>query len=82
MALDQASSIREYNQVISFENRNLQIRELKEECSSLFQGVLSEHPGLAENAPPVGSFVVGEINIPCSRGEGVTRIKTGEWGLD
>lgn len=50
MALDQASSQREYNQVISFENRDLQIRELKHECYSLFQGVLSEHPGLAENA--------------------------------
>ena len=36
--------------MIAFEHRDLQIRELKHSCYSLFQQVLSEHPALAENA--------------------------------
>lgn len=48
--LDQAHSQSEYNLLLEFENRNLQIRELKHACYSLFQQVLSEHPALAENA--------------------------------
>lgn len=50
-ALDQAPSQREYNQLLEFENRDLQIRERKHSCYSLFQLVLSENPVLGENAP-------------------------------
>lgn len=49
-ALDQAPSQKEYNRLLEFENRDLQIRELKHECCSLFQQVLSENPALAEKA--------------------------------
>jgi hypothetical protein len=48
-ALDQASSQSDYNCLLDFENRDLQIRELKHSCYSLFQQVLTEHPALAEN---------------------------------
>lgn len=34
----------------SFENRDLQIREMKHQAYSLFREVLSEHPSLAEKA--------------------------------
>ena len=47
-ALDQTSSQQEYNQLLEFENRDLQIRERKHECFSLFQQILSQHPALAE----------------------------------
>ena len=50
-ALDQAPSQREYNRLLEFENRDLQIRERKHSCYSLFQQVLSENPLLEENAP-------------------------------
>lgn len=50
-SLDNCSSQKEYNQLIELENRDLQIRELKHECYSLFQQMLTEHPALAENAP-------------------------------
>lgn len=49
-ALDQAPSQIEYNNILEFENRDLQIRELKHSCLSLFEEVLSRHPALAENA--------------------------------
>lgn len=49
-ALDQAHSQSEYNRLLEFENRDLQIRELKHSCYSLFQQVLSAHPDLAERA--------------------------------
>lgn len=50
--LDQASSQREYNRLLDFGNRDLQIRELKlkHSCFSLLKEVLSEHPALAERA--------------------------------
>ncbi|KAK1547959.1 hypothetical protein Q3G72_021875 [Acer saccharum] len=48
--LDQAPSQEEYNRLLEFENRDLQIREKKDECYSLFIKVLSEHPDLLENA--------------------------------
>lgn len=48
--LDQASSQSEYNRLLEFEKRDLRIRELKQECFSLFQHLLSEHLGLAQNA--------------------------------
>ena len=48
--LDQASSQSKYNRLLEFENRDLQIRERKQECFSLFQQVLSERPGLTEKA--------------------------------
>jgi len=46
--LDQTSSQQEYNQLLEFENRDLQIRERKHECFSLFKKNLSQHPALAE----------------------------------
>ena len=49
-ALDQAPSQREYNRLLEFENRDLQIREMKHQAFSLFREVLSEHPSLAEKA--------------------------------
>jgi hypothetical protein len=48
--LDQAYSQREYNQLLYLLNMDLQIRELKHSCYSLFQQVLSAHPDLAERA--------------------------------
>jgi hypothetical protein len=48
--LDQAPSQEEYNRLLEFENSDLQIREKKDECYSLFIKVLSEHPDLLENA--------------------------------
>ncbi|XP_061368162.1 LOW QUALITY PROTEIN: uncharacterized mitochondrial protein AtMg01280-like [Gastrolobium bilobum] len=50
-ALDQATSKYEYNRLLDFENRDLQIREKKHECYSLFKQVLSEHPDLLDNDP-------------------------------
>lgn len=50
-ALDQATSQDEYNRLLDFENRDLQIRENKNECNSLFKQVLSEHPDLLDNDP-------------------------------
>lgn len=49
-ALDQAPSQEEYTRLLDFENRDLQIREKKHECYSLFIKVLSEHPNVLENA--------------------------------
>ncbi len=49
-ALDNCSSQKEYNRLLEFENRDLQIRELKHECYSIFQQMLTDHPALAENA--------------------------------
>nr|QCQ81884.1 hypothetical protein [Ammopiptanthus mongolicus] len=49
--LDQAPSQDEYNRLLDFENRDLQIREKKHDCLSLFQQVLAHHPALAEQAP-------------------------------
>lgn len=49
-ALDQAPSQREYQRLLEFESRDLQIRERKNSCYSVFQQVLSQHPVLAERA--------------------------------
>lgn len=49
-SLNQAPSQKEYNLILDFESRDLQIREKKDECYSLFLKVLSEHPDLLENA--------------------------------
>ncbi|XP_059646387.1 uncharacterized protein LOC132292862 [Cornus florida] len=49
-ALGQVPSQREYNRLLDFENTDLQIRELKHGCYSLYQRLLSEHPTLAEKA--------------------------------
>ena len=49
--LNHASSQRKYNQLLDFENRDLQIRELKHSCFSLFNHVLSQHPPLVDQAP-------------------------------
>ena len=48
--LDQAPFQKEYTRLLDFENRDLQIRELKHSCFSQFQQVLSARPALAENA--------------------------------
>ena len=50
-ALNEASSQREYSRLLDFENRDLQIREMKHFCYSIYRKVLSEHPSFAENAP-------------------------------
>lgn len=57
--LDQAASQSEYNCLLDFESRDLQIRERRHDCLSLFQEVLSRHPDLAEEAPynPREAFV-------------------------
>lgn len=49
--LDHASSQREYNRVLDFENRDLQIRERKNECFHLYKEVLAKHPTLADQTP-------------------------------
>lgn len=49
--LNHASSQRDYNRVLEFENRDLQIRERKHECLCLFNDVLSHHPTLSDQAP-------------------------------
>lgn len=49
-ALEQAPSQSEYNRLLEFENRDLQIRELKHKSFCLFRDVLSSHPALAEKA--------------------------------
>ncbi|KAC9268304.1 hypothetical protein E3N88_46070 [Mikania micrantha] len=51
VALDHAPSQREYNWLLEFENRDLQIRELKHEALRLFQEVLAQNPALADQAP-------------------------------
>ncbi|CAA0834232.1 Cytochrome C oxidase subunit II-like-transmembrane domain [Striga hermonthica] len=42
---------KEYTRLLEFENRDLQIRELKQDCLSCFQQVLLRHPALADQAP-------------------------------
>jgi len=51
LALGQAPSQQEYQRLLEFENRDLQIRELKHECLRLFQKVLTQNPTLAAQAP-------------------------------
>ncbi|KAM7460157.1 hypothetical protein LguiA_035893 [Lonicera macranthoides] len=48
--LEGASDQGEYNRLLQFENRDLQIREQKHACYSLFHQILSENPTLAEKA--------------------------------
>lgn len=45
-SLGAASTQREYNNLLSFENRDLEIRELKNQCMSLFREELDQHPDL------------------------------------
>ncbi|XVF82771.1 hypothetical protein PTKIN_Ptkin16aG0076200 [Pterospermum kingtungense] len=49
-SLDGCSSQKEYNWLLEFKSRDLQIRERKHACYSLFREVLSEYPSLAKNA--------------------------------
>jgi hypothetical protein len=51
LQLEHAPSQKEYNRLLEFENRDLQIRELRHECLRLFEGVLKDHPTLADQAP-------------------------------
>ena len=41
-ALDQADSHEEYNRILAFENRDLQIRERKQDCYILRGGLFQE----------------------------------------
>ena len=58
IALKNGSSQREYNRLLDFEHRDLLIREKKNECFTLFQEVLSQHPALRDDAAydPTESF--------------------------
>lgn len=49
ISLDQAHSQSEYNRLLDFENRDLQIREKKHTCFSLFKQVLSQQPSWGES---------------------------------
>nr|YP_010598254.1 ATP synthase F1 subunit 1 [Psychotria serpens]UIG86754.1 ATP synthase F1 subunit 1 [Psychotria serpens] len=49
--IESCSSQSEYNRDLEFEHRDLQLRELKHSCYSLFHQVLAEHPSLSENSP-------------------------------
>ena len=49
-SLDQARSQKEYDHLLEFENRDLQIREGKHSCYRQYQEILSKHPTLAEKA--------------------------------
>ena len=57
--LNQAPTQHEYNILLECENLDLQIRERKHLCFSLFKQILLEHPALAENAAynPKEAFV-------------------------
>lgn len=46
--LDQAHSQGEYNRILEFESRDLQIREWKQKCYAIFQELISANPELAE----------------------------------
>lgn len=48
--LDNCTSQKEYSRLLDFENRDLQIREMKHSSYSEFQQIISDHPALAENA--------------------------------
>lgn len=58
-ATDPAPSQREYNQILDFENRDLQIRELKHSCYTIYKQLLNEHPALLENAANI--YHPGEV---------------------
>lgn len=49
--LTACSSQREYNQKLEFENRDLQIREMKTECYSLVREIVFNQPALMANSP-------------------------------
>jgi hypothetical protein len=51
LELAEAPSQREYNRLIDFENRDLLIRELKQDNLNLLNQILTEHPTLREKAP-------------------------------
>lgn len=48
--LDNCSSQKEYNRLLDFESRDLQIREQKHFAYCRFQNILAQHPALAANA--------------------------------
>ena len=51
LQLEHAPSQKEYNRLLEFENKDLQIRELQHECLRLFEGVLKQNPPLANQVP-------------------------------
>jgi len=57
--LENCSSQGEYNRLLDFENRDLQIREQKHESYSIFRNILAQHPALEKNAAynPEEAFV-------------------------
>lgn len=58
-SLDQADSLWEYNRILEFENRDLQIRERRHSCYLKFNERLRSNPHLIEGAPynPQSYFV-------------------------
>lgn len=48
-SLDQAPSQKEYNSILDFENRDLQIREKKHLVFMVYKHMLMEHPALASD---------------------------------
>lgn len=50
-SLDQADSQRDYNKILEFENRDLQIRERQHSCYLQFNEILINNPNLIEGAP-------------------------------
>lgn len=57
--LDNCSSQKEYDRLLTFENRDLQIREQKHAAYSIFKEILAQHPALEKNAAynPEEAFV-------------------------
>ena len=50
-ALDRTSYYGEYLAMLDFENTDLQLREIKQQCFSLYKSLLAQNPNLAANAP-------------------------------
>ncbi|GJS94063.1 NADH dehydrogenase subunit 5 [Tanacetum coccineum] len=51
LMLEHAPSQNEYNRLLEFENKDLQIRELQHECFRLFEGFLKQNPPLSDQVP-------------------------------
>jgi hypothetical protein len=49
--LEHAASQKEYSRLLEFESRDLQIRELKQQCLGLYNTILKDNPTLADQAP-------------------------------
>nr|GEZ43460.1 cytochrome c oxidase subunit II-like, transmembrane domain-containing protein [Tanacetum cinerariifolium] len=51
LMLEHAPSQNEYNRLLKFKNKDLQIRELQHECFRLFEGFLKQNPPLSDQVP-------------------------------